>query len=91
MKRPDLDILACVNSEYQRFRLMGQDNLTGGAFATPTTVVCEALNKRKPFEMSPDLLKGAPTDEDTSRPAYRCHISRGGSEYNNFRSFSLLW
>jgi hypothetical protein len=59
MQRPDLDILVCVNSECQRFRLTGQDNLTVGAFATPTTVVCEALSKRKPFEMSPDLLKGA--------------------------------
>ena len=28
MKRPDLDTLACVNPECQRFRLTGQDNLT---------------------------------------------------------------
>ena len=27
MKRPDLDTLACVNPECQRFRLTGQDNL----------------------------------------------------------------
>src|SRR5215510_13820974 len=27
MKRPDLDNLACVNPECQRFRLTGQDNL----------------------------------------------------------------
>ena len=28
MKRPDLDTLACVNPECQRFLLTGQDNLT---------------------------------------------------------------
>jgi hypothetical protein len=28
MKRPNLDTLACVNPECQRFRLTGQDNLT---------------------------------------------------------------
>ena len=28
MKRPDLDTLACVNPECQRFRLTGQGNLT---------------------------------------------------------------
>jgi len=28
MKRPDLDTLACVNPECQRFRLTSQDNLT---------------------------------------------------------------
>ena len=28
MQRPDLDTLACVNPDCQRFRLTGQDNLT---------------------------------------------------------------